>query len=74
MKSGSDFHQFSKVTVDFREDPVDVEVEAINVTKEFEPDKDLQQCLDTFTGRLVWNCSSYFTFHLLHSMYKIAKY
>ena len=50
MKSGSDFRQFSKVVIDFREDPIDVEIDAIDVSKEFEPDEELSKCLDEFSG------------------------
>jgi hypothetical protein len=34
LKSGTDFRQFSVVTLDFRQNPVAVEVEPVNVTKE----------------------------------------
>ena len=50
LKSGSDFRQFSKVVIDFREDPIDVEIDAIDVSKEFEPDVELSKCLDEFSG------------------------
>ena len=52
LKSGSDFRQFSKVVIDFREDPIDVEIDAIDVSKEFEPDVELSKCLDEFSGML----------------------
>ena len=52
LKSGSDFRQFSKVVIDFREDPIDVEIDAIDVSKEFEPDEELSKCLDEFSGML----------------------
>ena len=50
LKSGSDFRQFSKVVIDFREDPIDVEIDAIDVSKEFEPDVELSKCLAEFSG------------------------
>ena len=53
MKSGSDFRQFSKIIIDFREDPIDVETEAIDVSKEFEPDAELENCLEEFSGRFI---------------------
>ena len=52
MKSGSDFRQFSKVVIDFREDPIEVETDPIDVSKEFEPDADLNKCLEEFSGML----------------------
>jgi hypothetical protein len=33
LKSGTDFRQFSLVTLDFRQNPVGVEVEPVTVTK-----------------------------------------
>jgi len=49
LKSGTDFRQFSMVTLDFREETVGVEVEAINVTKDFEPDPELEALLEKYT-------------------------
>ena len=51
VKSGSDFRQFSTISLDFRESPVAVEVECVEVNKEFEPDSDLAKCLEEFSGR-----------------------
>ena len=50
LKSGSDFRQFSTISLDFRESPVGVEIECVEVDKETEPDTELAKCLDTFTG------------------------
>ena len=50
LKSGSDFHQFSKIVIDFREDPVEVETEKIDVSKEYEFDTELSKHLEEFSG------------------------
>ena len=50
LKSGSDFRQFSTISLDFRESPVSVEIECVEVNKEIEPDTELAKCLDQFTG------------------------
>jgi len=50
LKSGTDFRQFSKVTLDFKENPVNVEIEEVNVTKSFEPDVELDSILEKYTG------------------------
>merc|ERR1719348_2390067 len=49
FKSGTDFRQFSLLTLDFREETVGVEVEAIDVTKDFEPDPELNETLEKYT-------------------------
>lgn len=50
LKSGTDFRQFSVVTLDFRQSPVvGVEVEAVSVTKEFQPDQELDLILEEYT-------------------------
>ena len=51
LKSGSDFRQFSTISLDFRESPVGVEIDCVDVTKEVEPDAELEKCLEEFTGR-----------------------
>ena len=51
LKSGSDFRQFSTISLDFRESPVAVEIECVEVTKELQPDTELEKCLKQFTGR-----------------------
>jgi 5'-nucleotidase len=50
LKSGTDFRQFSKVTLDFKENPVHVEIEAVDVTKSYEPDVELDTILEKYTG------------------------
>ena len=50
LKSGSDFRQFSTISLDFRESPVGVEIDCVEVDKEMEPDTELAKCLDQFTG------------------------
>ena len=51
LKSGTDFRQFSKLTLDFKKTPVNVEIEAIDVTKNYEPDVELEKILSKYTGR-----------------------
>ena len=53
LKSGTDFRQFSKVTLDFGEKPVSVEIEAVDVTKSYEPDLELESILEKYTGKYV---------------------
>jgi len=48
LKSGSDFRQFSKINLDFRETPVVVEIECIDVTKDIEPDEELSKKLEEY--------------------------
>ena len=50
LKSGSDFRQFSTISLDFRESPVVVEIDCVEVDKEQEPDTELAKCLEQFTG------------------------
>ena len=51
MKSGTDFRQFSKVTLDFSEKPVSVEIEAVDVTTRYQPDLELESILEKYTGK-----------------------
>ena len=51
LKSGSDFRQFSTISLDFRESPVGVEIDCVEVNKEVQPDTELVKCLEQFTGR-----------------------
>nr|CAD7573237.1 unnamed protein product [Timema californicum] len=50
IKSGTDFRQFSKVTLSFDKMTVDVSVEEINVTSSMEEDSTLKLMLEQFTG------------------------
>ena len=50
LKSGSDFRQFSKINLDFRETPVAVEIECVEVTKEIEQDEELVKKLAEYSG------------------------
>ena len=50
LKSGTDFRQFSKITLDFRESPVSVEIACVDVTSSYEPDRELGNILEQFTG------------------------
>ncbi|CAG2055001.1 unnamed protein product, partial [Timema podura] len=49
IKSGTDFRQFSKVTLSFDKMTVDVSVEEINVTSSMEEDSTLKLMLEQFT-------------------------
>jgi len=50
LKSGTDFRQFSKVTLDFKENPINVTIEAVDVTKSYDPDGELDAVLEKYTG------------------------
>ena len=50
LKSGTDFRQFSKITLDFRQAPLQVDIEAVNVTREYEADSDLEAVLSQYSG------------------------
>ena len=49
LKSGTDFRQLSRVSLDFTQDPVSVEVEAVSVTKDYSPDQELDSLLEEYT-------------------------
>ena len=50
LKSGTDFRHFSKITLDFLHDPVQVDIEAVNVTRKYEADSDLEAVLSQYSG------------------------
>ena len=50
LKSGTDFRQFSKITLDFKEKPVSVEIDCVDVTRDYEPDVELDSVLEKYTG------------------------
>merc|ERR1719500_885115 len=50
LKSGTDFRQFSKITLDFRHQPLQVDIEAVNVTREYEADTELEAVLSQYSG------------------------
>ena len=53
LKSGTDFRQFSVVTLDFTEDPIEVTIEAVNVTAaQFQPDNELTEELSKYSGKM----------------------
>ena len=52
MKSGTDFRQFSTITVDFSQENLQVEIESVDVTSDFEPDNELSSLLEQFTGTI----------------------
>jgi len=53
LKSGTDFRQFSLVTLDFTEDPIEVSIEAVDVTAAaFEPDNELNEELSKYSNKM----------------------
>ena len=53
LKSGTDFRQFSLVTLDFTEDPIEVTIEAVDVTAAaFEPDNELNEELSKYSNKM----------------------
>jgi hypothetical protein len=43
------------VTLDFKESPVNVVIEAVDVTKSYEPDVELDSILEKYTGRFTFS-------------------
>ena len=55
LKSGTDFRQFSVVTVNFPKEEgerINVEVEAVEVTAEIEPNNELDEALEKYKGKI----------------------
>lgn len=50
IKSGTDFRQFSKITISFEANTFDVKIDEINVTSEYEEDLILKEKLEKFTS------------------------
>ena len=50
LKSGTDFRQFSTITVDFSQETLQVDIESVDVTTEYEPDNELSTLLEKYTG------------------------
>lgn len=49
IKSGTDFRQLSKITLDFSSSPQpDVQIEEINITSKYEPDEDMAKALEPY--------------------------
>ena len=48
LKSGSDFHQYSKIMLDFKEK--ELEIQCLEVTKDLEPDEEVVAQLEKFKG------------------------
>merc|ERR1719336_1371946 len=48
LKSGSDFRQFSKININFKETPAAVEIECVEVNKEIVPDEELTNKLEEY--------------------------
>ena len=70
MKSGTDFRQFSTITVDFSQENLQVEIESVDVTSDFEPDNELSSLLEQFTGTI----EIVFKYDLLQENYLILTY
>ena len=52
MKSGTDFRQFSTITLDFSQEKLQVDIESVDVTSEYEPDNELSTLLEKYTGMI----------------------
>ena len=50
LKSGTDFRQFSTITLDFSEENLQVDIESVDVTSDYEPDNELSTLLEQYTG------------------------
>ncbi|GFY40213.1 hypothetical protein TNIN_453771 [Trichonephila inaurata madagascariensis] len=48
IKSGTDFREFSKITLDFSLNPVQVDIEKIEVTSKFSEDEELKEQLSVY--------------------------
>ena len=48
LKSGSDFHQYSKIMLDFKEK--ELEIQCLEVTKDLEPNEEVVAQLEKFKG------------------------
>ena len=48
LKSGSDFRQFSKIMLDFKEK--EIEIQCLEVTKDLEPDEEMVAKLEEYKG------------------------
>jgi len=53
IKSGTDFRQFSKITLNFGGPKVIVDVEEVNITKDVAEDTTLKAKLDEYTGKFM---------------------
>ena len=49
LKSGTDFRQFSKISLDFQHQPVQVDIQAVDVTSDYAPDPNLERDLESFS-------------------------
>ena len=49
LKSGTDFRQFSKISLDFQHQPVQVDIQAVDVTSDYAPDPTLERDLESFS-------------------------
>ena len=64
IKSGTDFRNFTFVTLDFSTGFLQVDAKLYDVTSEYEPDAELENALQTFTGM----------HQLIQSVYILAVY
>jgi 5'-nucleotidase len=55
LKSGTDFRQFSTVTLDFSQENLQVDIESVDVTSEYEPDNELTSLLEQYTGTQIYS-------------------
>ena len=66
LKSGSDFHQYSKIMLDFKEK--ELEIQCLEVTKDLEPDEEVVAQLEKFKGMnriIATSTINYFTLGIL---------
>ena len=56
LKSGTDFRQFSTITLDFSQENLQVDIESVDVTSDYEPDNELTSLLEQFTGKQIHRC------------------
>lgn len=66
LKSGSDFHQYSKIMLDFKEK--ELEIQCLEVTKDLEPDEEVVAQLEKFKGMtriIATSTINYFTLEIL---------
>eukprot|EP00095_Tigriopus_kingsejongensis_P003160 maker-scaffold791_size96783-snap-gene-0.28 protein:Tk03160 transcript:maker-scaffold791_size96783-snap-gene-0.28-mRNA-1 annotation:"5 -nucleotidase" len=52
LKSGTDFRQFSVLTIDFTGEKPEVEIEAVEVTADYEPDEELVNVLEKYQEKM----------------------
>lgn len=74
IKSGTDFRELSKVTVNLDEPNNPVDVKRIEITKEIEEDTVMKEIVDSYSGLwLIWSHHYYYN-HSFHIYYKLKFY